>query len=293
MEFRPCIDIHNGKVKQIVGGSLVDGAGTVSKENTETDNIMFDGAGIACKEQAESETARSGSTAKENFVSSYDAAFYAKFYKQHGIFGGHVILLNKTGTEEYEATKKEALSALNTFPGGLQVGGGICPANAKVFLDAGAQAVIVTSYVFANGMIHMGRLQEMVNTVGKERLVLDLSVRRRDGQFYIVTDRWQKYTDTILDKKLLEHMEKYAVEYLIHAVDVEGKASGIDEELAEILGSYQGIPITYAGGIHSFEDLEILKTLGKNHVNATIGSALDLFGGNMAFEDVLGFCRDC
>lgn len=266
MEFRPCIDIHNGKVKQIVGGSLVDDAGAVSKEKT---------------------------TAKENFVSSYDAAFYAKFYKEHEISGGHVILLNKAGTVEYEATKKEALSALKAYPGGLQVGGGINPTNAKEFLDSGAQAVIVTSYVFADGMIQMGRLQEMVETVGKEHLVLDLSVRRRNGQYYIVTDRWQKYTDTVLDKTLLEHMEKYAVEYLIHAVDVEGKASGIDEELAEILGSYQGIPVTYAGGIHSFSDLEILKTLGNNRVNATIGSALDLFGGNMAFEDVLGFCRDC
>lgn len=257
MEFRPCIDIHNGKVKQIVGGSLKDDSG-----------------------------------ANENFVSEYDAAFYADFYKKRSIWGGHVILLNKAGTPEYESTKAQALNALHRFPGGLQVGGGITPETAGEFLDAGASHVIVTSYVFQNGCIHFDRLEKLVKSVGKEHLVLDLSCRKKDGKYYIVTDRWQKFTDTQLHDKLLCDMEKYASEYLIHAVDVEGKASGIDMSLVKILGDYDGISTTYAGGIHSFEDLKLLKEAGHNHVNATVGSALDLFGGNMKFEEVLEYCRE-
>ena len=258
MEFRPCIDIHNGKVKPIVGGSLKDDFG-----------------------------------ARENFVSEYDAAFYADFYKERAIRGGHVILLNKAGTPEYESTKAQAIIALQKFSGGLQVGGGIKPETAGEFLDAGASHVIVTSYVFQDGCIHFDRLEKLVRSVGKEHLVLDLSCRKKDGDYYIVTDRWQKFTDTKLDCKMLCDMEKYASEYLIHAVDVEGKASGIDLPLAKILGDYAGIPTTYAGGIHSFEDLKLLKEAGRNHVNATVGSALDLFGGNMKFEEVLKFCKDC
>lgn len=257
MEFRPCIDIHNGKVKQIVGGSLKDELG-----------------------------------AKENFVSEYDAAFYADYYKSRGIKGGHVILLNKAGTPEYEATKAEAIKAITEYPGGLQVGGGINSSNAKDFIDAGASQVIVTSYVFQNGIINYENLKQLRDTVGKEHLVLDLSCRKKDGAYYIVTDRWQVFTDVVLTVELLQNLEEYCSEYLIHAVDVEGKASGIDESLAKLMGEYNGLPITYAGGIHSYEDLGILKELGQNHVNATIGSALDLFGGNMDFEEVLRICAN-
>lgn len=260
MEFRPCIDIHSGKVKQIVGGSL-------------------------CEERLGGEESK----VTENFVSEQDAAFYAQYYKKLGIRGGHVILLNKAGTAEYEKTKEQALLALRTYPGGLQVGGGMDASNAKEFLDAGASHVIVTSYVFAGGHIHYERLRQMVELVGREHLVLDLSCRKKDNAYYIVTDRWQNYTETILTVEFLKEMECYASEYLIHAVDVEGKASGIDEELASLLGSYEGIPVTYAGGIHSFEDLEVLKRLGRNRVHATIGSALDLFGGTMVFEEVIAY----
>lgn len=262
MEFRPCIDIHSGKVKQIVGGSLKD----------EDQTHKF-------------------SQAAENFVSEMDAAFYANYYKSLGIKGGHVILLNKAGTEDYQLTKKQAINALNAYPKGLQVGGGMNPQNALEFINAGASQVIVTSYVFQNGKIEFQRLNEMVSAVGKEHLVLDLSCRKKDGVYYIVTDRWQKFTDTILTVELLEEMEQYAAEYLIHAVDVEGKASGIDEALAKLLGEYKGLPVTYAGGIHSFDDLRILKELGNNRVNATVGSALDLFGGDMKFEEVLDYCK--
>ncbi len=260
MEFRPCIDIHNGKVKQIVGGSL------------------------------------NGTTAAENFVAEQDAAWYARFYQEQGIRGGHVILLNGVGTEGYEETKEQALMALRAYPGGLQVGGGITPENAEEFLDAGAAQVIVTSYVFRGGQIDRERLDRMVQAVGREHLVLDFSCRRKQGDpmdtdYYIVTDRWSRYTDTVMNAELLEDSERYASEYLIHAVDVEGKASGIETEVAKILGSYRGVPVTYAGGVHSFDDLMRLAELGHGRVNVTVGSALDLFGGTMRFAEVLEFCK--
>lgn len=257
MEFRPCIDIHNGKVKQIVGGSLKD----------------------------------IGNLATENFVATQDAAFYAKLYKDAGIKGGHIILLNAVDSEYYQATKEQALLALRTYPGGLQVGGGITPGNAKEFLDAGASHVIVTSYVLKDGRIHYERLMELVNAVGKEHLVLDVSCKKTDKGYVVVTDRWQKLTDELVTKELMDKLSGYCDEFLVHAVDVEGKAEGIEKELAAMLGEWQGKPITYAGGVHSYEDLDLLKKLGRERVNVTVGSALDLFGGKLAWEKVLEFCK--
>ena len=257
MEFRPCIDIHNGKVKQIVGGSLRD----------------------------------EESAARENFVSEQDAAFYADFYKKNQIKGGHIILLNPAGSEYYEATKAQAMSALRAYPGGLQVGGGIHADNAMEYLEAGASHVIVTSYVFKDGKIKYDHLEKLVGLVGKERLVLDLSCRKKDDVYYIVTDRWQKYTEVALNADTLETLASYCDEFLIHAVDVEGKAGGIEEQVAAMLGEWGRIPVTYAGGVHNFEDLEKLKKLGRDRVNVTIGSALDLFGGNMKFEEVIEYMK--
>ena len=255
MEFRPCIDIHNGKVKQIVGGTLKD----------------------------------QGDLAAENFVSEQDAPFYAKLYQSYGIRGGHIILLNGKDSPHYEATKLQALAALQVYPGGLQVGGGITAENAHEFLRAGASNVVVTSYVFRDGKVDYERLEKLVQAVGKEHLVLDLSCRKKDGAYYIVTDRWQKFTEERVTVELLDRLYQYADEFLIHAVDVEGKASGIERELVELLGSWNRIPVTYAGGIGSFQNLEELAEWGQHHLNYTIGSALDLFDGNMKFEDVLEF----
>lgn len=256
MEFRPCIDIHNGKVKQIVGGSLKD----------------------------------AGNQAKENFVSEQDAAFYAEFYKKDGIKGGHIILLNPAGSEYYEATKGQAISALAAYPKGLQIGGGIHAENAAEFLDKGASHVIVTSYVFSGGRVNYENLEKLVQKVGKEHLVLDLSCRKReDGAYYIVTDRWQKFTEEKITYELLNRLKGYADEFLIHAVDVEGKASGIEVPLAKMLGDWGEIPVTYAGGVGSFSDLEELREAGRNRLNVTVGSALDLFGGTMAYDKVLDF----
>lgn len=255
MEFRPCIDIHNGKVKQIVGGSLLD----------------------------------EGNQAEENFVSDQDAAFFANLYKSHGLKGGHIILLNPASSEYYEATKAQAVQALAAYPGGFQIGGGIHADNAKEFLEAGASHVIVTSYVFKDGKIHYENLKKLKKAVGREHLVLDLSCRKRKEDYYIVTDRWQKFTKERVTEELLEKLSEYAAEFLIHAVDVEGKAAGIEKPLAAMLGEWGKIPVTYAGGVGSFEDLADLKRLGKDRLNVTIGSALDLFGGTMEYRRVLEY----
>ncbi|MBR5577995.1 MAG: phosphoribosylformimino-5-aminoimidazole carboxamide ribotide isomerase [Lachnospiraceae bacterium] len=252
MRFRPCIDIHNGKVKQIVGGSLQD----------------------------------LGDQARENFVSSQDSTFFAKLYQKENLEGGHIILLNPVTSPYYEATRNQAVKALEAYPKGLQIGGGITAENAAYFLEQGAGKVIVTSYVFQGGEIHYKNLELLVKEIGKENLVLDLSCRKRDGKYYIVTDRWQKYTNVILEEKSLDYFSGFCEEFLIHAVDVEGKAKGIEQEVAALLGSWGKLPMTYAGGIHSYEDLEELKALGKNKVDFTVGSALDLFGGNLEFEKI-------
>ena len=257
MKFRPCIDIHNGKVKQIVGGSLKD----------------------------------QGNQANENFVSEQDASYYAQLYKEKGITGGHVILLNKKDSEYYPETKRQVLLALSTYPGGLQVGGGITAENAREYLDAGASHVIVTSYVFRNGDISFENLNRMMDAVGKKRLVLDLSCRKKDGKYYIVTDRWQTYTRVALSEEILTMLSSFCDEFLIHGVDVEGKRSGIEQELIGLLGRWNRIPITYAGGIRSLEDIEQIREAGQNKIHVTVGSALDLYGGDLPFEKVLAACE--
>ena len=256
MKFRPCIDIHNGKVKQIVGGSLKD-------KNDE---------------------------AKENFVSEQDAAFYADFYRSKGIKGGHIILLNPVTSPYYKETKRQALLALSAYPKGLQVGGGIHCENAEGFLDAGASHVIVTSYVFRDGKVSWENLDKLKKIVGKEHLVLDLSCRKKDGEYFIVTDRWQKFTEVQVTKETLQELSSHCDEFLVHAVDVEGKASGIETPLVELLADCGNVPVTYAGGVGNFAHLKQLKIAGKNRVDVTVGSALDLFGGNMSFEKILEFC---
>lgn len=253
MKFRPCIDIHNGQVKQIVGGSLRD----------------------------------LGDVANENFVATQDAVFYAELYKKYNLKGGHIILLNGKDSPYYEATKAQAVAALKAYPKGIQIGGGINDENAYEYMENGADKVIVTSYVFKNGQISYENLEKLVKSVGKENLVLDLSCRKKGDSYYIVTDRWQKYTDVVLDEKSLDYFSSYCSEFLIHAVDVEGKAAGIEKQVAEFLGKWGKIPATYAGGIHSFEDLEQLRILGEEKIDFTIGSALDLFGGKLEFERVV------
>ena len=250
MKFRPCIDIHNGKVKQIVGGSLKD----------------------------------AGDQARENFVSQQDGAFYASLYKEKGLKGGHIILLNSADSQYFEDTRKQAFLALEAYPGGLQLGGGVNPENAGVYLDAGASHVIVTSYVFKDGSISWENLDKMVKAVGREHLVLDLSCRKKEDAYYVVTDRWQKFTQQQVTLELMEKLGSFCDEFLVHAVDVEGKANGIEVPLASLLGKYDGRPVTYAGGVGSMEDIQILKEAAVGKLDVTVGSALDLFGGKIPFE---------
>ena len=258
MRFRPCIDIHNGKVKQIVGASLKD----------------------------------EGDAAAENFVSERSAADFAEIYKRYGLRGGHVILLNGKDSSFYEETKRQAFSALSAYPGGLQAGGGITAENAAQFLKAGASHVIVTSYVFRGGQILEENLRKLKAAVGKEHLVLDLSCKRRADGYYIVTDRWQKETDIRVTLDLFERLSAFCDEFLIHAVDVEGKRSGMEEALLRELAKWRGIPVTYAGGVQNLEDLKKLAELGGGRIDVTIGSALSLFGGTLKIEDVVDFCRN-
>jgi phosphoribosylformimino-5-aminoimidazole carboxamide ribotide isomerase len=220
-------------------------------------------------------------------VAEYDAAFYAGKYRDSGLRGGHVILLNKAGTPYYAEDVAQARLALQEYPGGLQIGGGITPENAMEFLDMGASHVIVTSYVFRDGAVDYERLRKLVDTVGREHLVLDLSCRRKEGQYYIVTDRWQSFTQETIGRETIERLQDYADEFLIHAVDVEGKARGIETELVQMLATYATVPITYAGGVGSYEDIEQLRTLGRGRLDVTIGSALELFGGPLVYEKVL------
>ena len=253
MKFRPCIDIHNGKVKQIVGGSLRD----------------------------------QGDQAEENFAADQGADYFAEMYKKDGLKGGHVILLNPASSEYYGQTKKQALKALHAYPGGLQIGGGITADNASEYIQAGASHVIVTSYVFKDGRLSWENLQKMEDAVGTEHLVLDLSCRQKDGQYFIVTDRWQKFTDVPVTPETMKELGSHCSEFLVHAVDVEGKANGIETELARLLSGYTDRPVTYAGGVGSMEDLELLRKYGKGRLDVTVGSALDLFGGTIPFETLI------
>lgn len=249
--FRPCIDLRNGKVVQIVGGTLSDDSTAV----------------------------------RTNFVSEHAAAWFAELYKRDGLTGGHVIMLGP-------GNDVEARSALAAYPGGLQVGGGVNAANARGWLDAGASHVIVTSWVFRDGRVDWARVAELVKLIGKERLVLDLSCRIRDGQYFVVTDRWQKFTDVTLSAVTLEKFAASCAEFLIHAVDVEGLCRGIDGELVSKLGQWSPIPVTYAGGANSLADLETVARLGQGQVHLTIGSALDIFGGKgLRYAEAVAFNR--
>jgi phosphoribosylformimino-5-aminoimidazole carboxamide ribotide isomerase len=250
--FRPCIDLHEGKVKQIVGGTLSDAPGQL----------------------------------RTNFVSDRPASWFAKLYQRDGLRGGHVIMLGP-------GNDQAARSALQAFPGGMHVGGGINGDNARGWLEAGASHVIVTSWVFREGRMDAARLGELLKIIGKERLVLDLSCRRRGEDYFVVTDRWQKFTELKINRETLEMLSRSCAEFLVHAVDVEGLCRGVDEALVSRLGEWSPIPMTYAGGASSLSDLETVTRLGQGKVDLTIGSALDIFGGTgVRYEDVVAFNRE-
>jgi phosphoribosylformimino-5-aminoimidazole carboxamide ribotide isomerase len=189
-----------------------------------------------------------------------------------------------------------ARSALRAFPGGMHVGGGVNLDNAPGWLDAGASHVIVTSWVFRDGHMDEQRLSELVKTIGREKLVLDLSCRKHlagaNSEYFVVTDRWQKFTDLKITRETLEKLARSCAEFLVHAVDVEGLCRGVDQELVSLLGEGSPIPTTYAGGARSLADLEQVTRIGQGKIDLTIGSALDIFGGTgVRYEDVVAFNR--
>ena len=248
--FRPCIDLHEGKVKQIVGGTLGD-----------TNQV------------------------RENFVSEKSSAEFAELYRRDELLGGHVIMLGP-------GNEPAARAALAAYPGGMQVGGGVNLDNAASWLEAGASQVIVTSWVFQAGRVDFERLAQLQSKVGKERLVLDLSCRRRGDDYWVVTDRWQTFTDVRVSAETLERLSTACTEFLVHAVDVEGLCRGIDVELVEKLAQWSPIASTYAGGASSLADLELVTRLGQGRIHLTIGSALDIFGGSgVRYQDAVAFNR--
>jgi len=249
MKFRPCIDLHNGQVKQIVGSSLSGDAGTLIT----------------------------------NFSSNKPSSYYAGLYRADNLTGGHIIKLGP-GCDD------AALLALQSYPGGMQVGGGITASNALFWLEHGASAVIVTSYVFKDGQVLADRLMDLAALVGKERLVIDLSCRKKGDQYFVVTDRWQKFTNITISKETLEYFADFCSEFLIHAVDVEGQCGGIEEDLVVDLAAYSPIPTTYAGGVKNMASLYRLEEIGRNRLDVTIGSALDIFGGTgVAYREAVAF----
>jgi phosphoribosylformimino-5-aminoimidazole carboxamide ribotide isomerase len=253
MKFRPCIDLHNGKVKQIVGSSLSD----------ETPDML-----------------------RTNFTSEFSSSHYARMYRRDNLYGGHVIMLGPGNT----AAAREAFQA---FPQGMQAGGGITPENAGYWLDQGAAALIVTSYVFKEGRIFTERLKEMQELVGRDKLVIDLSCRKKGNSYFVVTDRWQKFTSTEISPETLDYLSRYCFEFLIHAADVEGKCQGIAEDLVENLGDWSPLPTTYAGGVRNMDDFQRIRDLGKNRLDVTVGSSLDIFGGSgMKYTDAVAFNRE-
>ena len=253
MKLRPCIDIHGGCVKQIVGSTLSDQG---------TDSL------------------------KTNFSSDKPPSYYADMYRRDDLTGGHIIMLGP-GNEE------AALDALTAWPGGMQIGGGITAANAASWLENGAAAVIVTSYVFKDGQVYGQRLRELAELIGREKLVIDLSCRWRDDRYYVVTDRWQKFTEVEICRESLQFFAGFCGEFLIHAADVEGKCEGVAQDLLGDLADWATIPTTYAGGVKDVEDLRLVRELGRDKLDVTVGSALDIFGGcGITYNEAVAFCRE-
>ena len=242
--------MHDGRVKQIVGGSIDD---------SQPDSL------------------------RTNYVSDKPPAWFAQLYRRDDLRGGHVIKLGQ-GNDD---AAREALAA---WPGGLQIGGGVTMDNAAKWIDAGASHVIVTSWLFQEEQLDEDRLKRLGQAVGQSRLVIDLSCRRRGDDYFVVTDRWQTFTQLRVDADTLSQLAEHCDEFLIHGVDVEGLGQGIDKTLVRLIAKYSPIAATYAGGARSMNDLQLVTDLGEGRVHLTIGSALDILGGDgLRYKDAVAF----
>ncbi len=255
--FRPCIDLHDGRVKQIVGGTLRD------------DGVP-----------------------RTNFVSEHGAAWYADLYRREGLTGGHVILLGP-GNED---AAREALAAWPgglQVGGGvtpenaaawLEAGASHVIVTSWLFPD---HRLSLERLRALSGLIGP---EKLVIDLSCRRVgpVAGSTVPR----WNVATNRWQTVTDTTLDKTLFETLDPFCAEYLIHAADVEGLRQGLDWELVAHLATLTDKPLTYAGGASSRADLERMALESGGRMDLTIGSALDIFGGReVTLAECIAFNR--
>ena len=271
MRFRPCIDLRHGVVTQIVGSTLTATSTAASHSSTDSSDAAI-----------------------ENFVSSHPSSYYSQLYRGASLFGGHVIMLGP-------GNESAAREALQSWPGGLQVGGGIDDRNAQQWLEAGASHVIVTSWLFDGGELSASRLERLCELVGRQRLVLDLSCRRRPddptGPYYVVTNRWQSFSSLQLTAATLTRLSRHCSEFLIHGVDVEGRRSGVEASLLTLIkqamdeAGSDGLHVVYAGGVRDMSDVRLVHELGGGRIDISVGSALDIFGGDLPLEHVVAYCN--
>lgn len=251
-KFRPCIDLHDGLVKQLVGGDLADN-------------------------QVELHT---------NYVSSYSAGYFADVYRKDALLGGHVIKLGKGN----DAAALEALSTYPKglqIGGGINFKNAL-----YWLQKGASHVIVTSSLFDARGHFLPERLEKLAFELGKDQLVIDLSCRMREGRWLVVMNRWQTETNLEINANTLSELADSCDEFLVHAADVEGKCDGIDTRLVEFLGNHCPIPVTYAGGANAYEDLATVEKLSGGKVDLTIGSALDLFGGHqVSYSDCVAWNR--
>jgi phosphoribosylformimino-5-aminoimidazole carboxamide ribotide isomerase len=246
-KFRPCIDLHEGKVKQIVGGTL-------------SDHVPGP---------------------RENFVSALGSGEFAGRFRADHLTGGHII---KLGPGNDEAAK-EALAAWPggmQLGGGIHAGNA-----AEWLAAGASHIIITSSLFDSSHRFSDSNLASIVAATGPGRIVIDLSCRRTADGWTVAMNRWQTLTNLSITPAVLDRLAPHCAEFLIHAADVEGLCRGIDGDLVKVLGDWGGCPITYAGGAASMADVEKVQDLSGGKVDVTVGSALDLFGGSGIQYDTL------
>lgn len=240
MAFRPCIDLREGRVVQIVGGTLSDdGAGTVT-----------------------------------NFTSTQSAAEVAGLYRRSGLAGGHVIMLGP-GNEDAARSALAAYPGGLQLGGGVTPDNALAYLDA----GASHVIVTSYIFPDGDLSIDRVRVLSALTGPARLVIDLSCR-RLPGGSYHVATNRWQTITPVKLGRELFDTLVPFCDEFLIHAADVEGKCEGIDEELVARLGEWTSKPTTYAGGARRLEDIARVDELSGGKVDLTIGSALDIFGGH-------------